>query len=57
MYLNHKSNAATPFRIVAITKITRRNTVHKKYPGKTLLNKGEKPNNPFLYSQEKILQA
>jgi hypothetical protein len=29
---------------------------HKKYPGKTLLNKGEKPNNPLLYSQEKILQ-
>jgi hypothetical protein len=29
---------------------------HKKYPGKTLLNKGEEPNNPLLYSQEKILQ-
>ena len=28
---------------------------HKKYAGKTLLNKGEKPNNPLLYSQEKIL--
>jgi hypothetical protein len=29
IYLNHKKNAATPFTIVAITKITRRNTMHK----------------------------
>ena len=29
---------------------------HKKYLGKTFLKQGEKPNNPLLYSQEKIPQ-
>jgi hypothetical protein len=29
MYLNHKRNEATPLKIVAITKITRRNTMQK----------------------------
>jgi hypothetical protein len=40
------NNATIPYTIAAVTKITRRITMHKKtivYPGKTLLNQGKNP--------------
>jgi hypothetical protein len=40
------NNVAIPYTIVAVTKITRRITMHKNtgfYPRKTLLNQGKNP--------------
>jgi hypothetical protein len=58
IYLNHKKHATTPYTSVAITKITRRITMHKNT--RNILGnpstQGKKTQQSFIYSQEKIPQ-